>query len=73
VSTFLISVVYAKVKLNFRSDQYTFHIDSRMNFDDLVTKVEEMCGLARRSPLVLKYIDEDNDPIVVFSDEVSCK
>ncbi|CBY11270.1 unnamed protein product [Oikopleura dioica] len=63
------TVVYAKVKLNFRSDQYTFHIDSRMNFDDLVTKVEEMCGLARKSPLVLKYIDEDNDPIVVFSDE----
>ena len=64
------AVLHARVKLYFNSEQYTFHADSSMNYAAFVEKVENMCDVPRNTPLVLKYIDDENDPILLASDEV---
>lgn len=63
------SVLHARVKLYYNSEQYAFHVDSTMNYATFLEKVENMCDVTSNTPLVLKYIDDENDPILLASDE----
>ena len=65
------SVLHARVKLYYNSEQYAFHVDSTMNYATFLEKVENMCDVTSNTPLVLKYIDDENDPILLASDEVA--
>ena len=60
--------ISSKVKLYFNSEQYHLNVDSTMNFQTFSRSVAEISNADQ--PLTLKYIDEDNDPIVLGSDEV---
>jgi len=61
--------VAARVKLYYNSEQYALHVDSTMNFANFHDCVADMCQVQHNTPLVLKYIDDENDPILISSDE----
>ena len=44
-----------------------------MNFANFHDCVADMCQVHHNTPLVLKYIDDENDPILISSDEVGPK
>ena len=59
----------ARIKLYHGELQYKLHVDHTMKFEDFIKTVK--IATNTKDKVILKYIDDEGDPILLTSDEVS--
>jgi len=60
----------ARVKLYYGENQYKLNVDAKETYADFLARVKEITETKHSlTTLTLKYIDDENDPILLTSDE----
>ena len=61
----------ARVKLYYGENQYKLNVEAKESYAEFLARVKEITETKHsQTSLTLKYIDDENDPILLTSDEV---